>query len=71
MELTPDQKINILSKLSLIQDDSHFIEDRLEGASHNARDLGEVADQIITWATQLSEALYEIEVEEEDIPNGN
>ena len=65
------QKTLLLSRLDLIQTDTQFISDRIENPTVNARALGEVADKVIDWATQLSEALYEIEVEEEDIPNGN
>ena len=71
MKLTDEQKTLLLSRLELIQTDTQFISDRIENQTVNARSLGEVADKVIDWATQLSEALYEIEVEEEDIPNGN
>ena len=71
MKLTDEQKTLLLSRLELIQTDTQFISDRIENATiWNARALGEVADKVIDWATQLSEALYEIEVEE-DISNGN
>ena len=71
MKLTDEQKTLLLSRLELIQTDTQFISDCIENPTVNARSLGEVADKVIDWATQLSEALYEIEVEEEDIPNGN
>ena len=71
MKLTDEQKTLLLSRLVLIQTDTQFISDCIENPTVHARSLGEVADKVIDWATQLSEALYEIEVEEEDIPNGN
>lgn len=72
MKLTPDQKIALLAKLELISDDQALIENAIENNEDaSARNLGEVADKIVDWATQLSELLYEIECQEDDIPTGN
>lgn len=72
MKLTPDQKIALLAKLELISDDQALIENAIENNEDaSARNLGEVADKIVDWATQLSELLYEIEFQEDDIPTGN
>lgn len=74
MKLTPDQKIALLAKLELISDDQALIENAIENNEDaSARNLGEVADKIVDWATQLSELLYEIQLaeEDEDIPTGN
>ena len=72
MKLTPDQKIALLAKLELISDDQALIENAIENNEDaSAQNLGEVADKIVDWATQLSELLYEIECQEDDIPTGN
>lgn len=72
MKLTQDQKIALLAKLELIYDDQAFIENAIENNDNaSARNLGEVADKIVEWATQLSELLYEIECQNDDIPTGN
>ena len=72
MKLTPDQKIALLAKLELISDDQALIENAIENNEDaSARNLGEVADKIVDWATQLSELLYEIECQDDDIPTGN
>lgn len=72
MKLTPDQKIALLAKLELISDDQALIENAIENNEDaSARNLGEVADKIVDWATQLSELLYEIECQEDDIQTGN
>ena len=72
MKLTPDQKIALLAKLELISDDQALIENAIENNEDaSARNLGEVADKIVDWATQLLELLYEIECQEDDIPTGN
>ena len=72
MKLTPDQKIALLAKLELISDDQALIENAIENNEDaSARNLGEVADKIVDWATQLSELLYEIECQNDDIPTGN
>ena len=72
MKLTQDQKIALLAKLELIYDDQAFIENAIENNEDaSARNLGEVADKIVEWATQLSELLYGIECQDDDIPTGN
>lgn len=65
MKITREQQNTLLSKLELINDDSAYIFTRIEGGEFDPRAIGEVADKIVDWATQLSEALYEIEVEHE------
>lgn len=65
MKLTQDQKNALLAKLELIDNDRLSIERDVEGGEIDPRYMGEVADQIVDWATQLSELLYEIEVENE------
>ena len=71
MKLTPDQKSKLLSKCSLITDDAAYVEAQVESGAFDARHLGEVADKMADWATQLSELLYEIECQDDDIPTGN
>ena len=72
MKLTPDQKIALLAKLELIYDDQALIENAIDNNEDaSAQNLGEVADKIVDWATQLSELLYEIECQDDDIPTGN
>lgn len=71
MKLTQDQKIELFSKLELIDDDRMLIENSIHRDDFSARNLGEVADKIVDWATQLSELLYEIECQEDDIQTGN
>ena len=65
MKLTQDQKNALLTKLDLIDNDRLFIAGDVEGGEIDPRFMGEVADKIVDWATQLSELLYEIEVENE------
>ena len=65
MKLTQDQKNALLAKLELIDNDRLSIERDVEGGEIDPRYMGEVADQIVDWATQLTELLYEMEVEDE------
>ena len=71
MKLTPDQKIALLAKIELITDDSLTIENGISEGEIDPRYVGKVADKIVDWATQLSELLYEIECQDDDIPTGN
>lgn len=71
MKLTPEQKSQLLAKCELIANDAAYVEDRIDSSSNDARALGEVADKIVDWATQLSELLYQIECQEDDIQTGN
>ena len=71
MKLTPEQKSQLLAKCELIATDIGFIENSIGTPESDARALGEVSDKIVDWATQLSELLYEIECQDEDIPTGN
>ena len=71
MKLTPDQKTALLAKLELIGDDGISMENAIHSGEIDPRYYGEVADKIVEWATQLSELLYEIECQDEDIPTGN
>ena len=72
MKLTQDQKNELLVKLDLIYEDySLLVNSVVDADKASARNLGEVADKIVDWATQLSELLYEIECQEDDIPTGN
>ena len=72
MKLTQDQKNALLVKLDLIYEDySLLVNSVVDADKASARNLGEVADSIVEWATQLSELLYEIECQDDDIPTGN
>ena len=71
MKLTQDQKNALLVKLELIDNDRIAIESDVQGGEIDPRFIGEVADKIVEWATQLSELLYEIECQDDDIPTGN
>ena len=64
MKLTQDQKNALLAKLDLIHNDRCHIESGVDRGEIDPRFMGEVADNIVDWATQLSELLYEIEVED-------
>ena len=64
MKLTQDQKTTLLAKLGNIYDDRLLIEDSIDSEDFDPRFMGDVADGIIDWATQLSELLYEMEVED-------
>ena len=65
MKLTQDQKNALLAKLELIDNDRLCLERDVEGGEIDPLFMSEVADQIVDWATQLSELLYEMEVEDE------
>ena len=71
MKLTSEQQYELTSKLDLILDAAAHIKGIVDAGVCNPKFQGDDADQIIDWATQLSESLYDIECEEDDIPTGN
>lgn len=64
MKITREQQNKLHTFLDLIGDDTAFIFTRVEGGEFDPRALGEVADKVVTWATQLTEALYDLECED-------
>ena len=71
MKLTSEQQYELTSKLNLILDAAGHIKGIIETGVCNPKFQGDDADQLIDWSTQLSESLYDIECEEDDIPTGN
>ena len=71
MKLTSEQQYELISKLNLILDMAGHIKGIVETGVCNPKFQGDDADQLIAWATELSELLYEVERQEDDIPTGN
>lgn len=71
MKLTSEQQYELISKLDLILDAAAHIKSIIGTGVCNPKFQGDDADQLIDWSTQLSESLYDIECEEDDIPTGN
>lgn len=64
MKITREQQNKLQALIELISDDTAFIFTRVEGGEFDPRAIGEVADKVVDWATQLSESLYDLECEQ-------